>query len=147
MPMMFMVFIVICDIGMLGSMGETASTVIIPMKPEQWARPLASMLTPNGTGCEENGFPRDHRTGTFAVIGAMLKFPMAVNCTIPPEFLASAEAGETVMLCIWRVDVLMEPPQEIVISRVAAITGKRKDAEDVLFEVVLVKGLRIDTSK
>ena len=147
MPMMFMVFIVICDMGMLGSMGETASTVIIPMKPEHWARPLASMLTPDGTGCEENGFPRDHRTGTFDVMGAMLKFPMAVNCTIPPELLASAEAGETVMLCIWREVIIMEPPQEIVISRVAAITGNRKDAEVVRFEVVLFKGLRIDTSK
>jgi hypothetical protein len=29
----------------------------------------------------------------------MLKFPVAVNCTMPPEFFASAEVGDTVMLC------------------------------------------------
>jgi hypothetical protein len=58
-----------------------------------------STLTPAGTGCAENGFPIDHRTGVIAVMGSMLKFAVAVNCTIPPEFFASAEVGDTVMLC------------------------------------------------
>jgi len=58
------------------------------------------MLTPIGAACVENGFPRDHRTGTLADMGAMLKFPMAVNCTIPPEAMGSAALGVTVMLCI-----------------------------------------------
>jgi hypothetical protein len=58
-----------------------------------------STLTPAGTGCAENGFPIDHRTGVIAVMGSILKFPVAVNCTMPPEFFASAEVGDTVMLC------------------------------------------------
>lgn len=85
---------------MLGFMGAVAWTVIIPIKPEHWARPFALMLTPIGVGCVENGFPSDHRTGTFADMGAMLKFPMAENCTIPLEDIGAAAAGVTVMLCI-----------------------------------------------
>ena len=100
MPVTFMLFMLIWESGMLGSIGAVASTVIIPMKPEHWARPFALMLTPIGAGCEENGLPRDHRTGTFADMGAMLKFPMAVNCTIPLEAIGSADVGVTVMLCI-----------------------------------------------
>src|ERR1051326_2845631 len=85
---------------MLGSMGAVASTVTVPMKPEHCARPLGLMLTPIGAGCVENGFPSDHRTATFADIGAMLKFPMAENCTIPLEDIGSAVMGVIVMLCI-----------------------------------------------
>lgn len=100
MPVTFMLLILICESGMLGSMGAVASTVIIPMKPEHCARPFALMLTPIGAGCVENGLPRDHRTGTLADMGAILKFPIAVNCTIPPEAIGSAVMGVTVMLCI-----------------------------------------------
>jgi len=85
---------------MLGSIGAVAWTVIIPIKPEHCARPFALMLTPIGVGCVENGFSNDHRTGTFADMGAMLKFPMAENCTIPLEDIGSAVMGVTVMLCI-----------------------------------------------
>ena len=85
---------------MLGSIGAVASTVIIPMKPEHCARPFALMLTPIGAGCVENGLPNDHLTGIFADIGAMLKFPIAENCTIPLETIGSAIMGLTVMLCI-----------------------------------------------
>lgn len=85
---------------MLESIGAVASTVIIPMKPEHCARPFALMLTPIGGGCVENGLPRDHRTGIFADMGAMLKFPMAVNCTMPLEAIPLADMGVTTMLCI-----------------------------------------------
>lgn len=100
MPVTFMLFMLIWESGMLGSIGAVASTVIIPMKPEHCARPFAFMLTPIGAGCMENGLPSDHRTGTFADMGDMLKFPMAVNCTIPLEAIGSAVMGVTVMLCI-----------------------------------------------
>lgn len=100
MPVTFMLFILIWEIGMFGSIGAVASTVIIPIKPEHCARPLALMLTPIGGGCVENGLPRDHRTGTFADMGDMLKFPMAMNCTIPLDAIGSADIGVTVMLCI-----------------------------------------------
>ena len=33
-------------------------------------------------------------------MGDMLKFPMAVNCTIPSDAIGSADIGVTVMLCI-----------------------------------------------
>ena len=92
MPLTFMVVIVIFESGMFGSMGAVASIVIVPVKPEHWARPFMSTLTPAGTGCVENGFPIDHRTGVIAIMGSMLKFPVAVNCTMPLEFFASAEA-------------------------------------------------------
>ena len=49
-------------------------------------------------------------------MGAMLKSPMAENCTIPLEDIGSAAMGLTVMLCIWRVElIIMElPPQEAI---------------------------------
>jgi hypothetical protein len=107
------------------------------------------MLTPAGTGCVENGFPSDHRTGTFAVIGAMLKFPMAENCTIPLEDIGSAAMGLTVMLCIWRVElIIMElPPQEAINKNAIATTGPRKAAECLRTNAGRVDNLRIDTSK
>ena len=100
-----------------------------------------SMLTPAGTGCAENGFPTDHRTGVAAIMGSMLKFPVAINCTMPPEFLGSAETGDTVMLCIWRADIIvMElPPQEIAIKRTDEITVKNN--------ALGIEDMRIDTSK
>lgn len=100
MPVTFMLFMLIWESGMFGSIGAVASTVIIPMKPEHCARPFVLMLTPIGAGCVENGLPSDHLTGTFADMGAMLKFPMAVNCTMPLEAIGSAVMGVTVMLCI-----------------------------------------------
>ena len=120
-----------------------------------------SMLTPAGTGCAENGFPTDHRTGVAAIMGSMLKFPVAINCTMPPEFLGSAETGDTVMLCIWRADIIiMElPPQETTIKRTAAIAGKsnalwvadlRTDdlrTNGSLMNALRIEDLRIDTSK
>jgi hypothetical protein len=100
-----------------------------------------STLTPAGTGCAENGFPIDHRTGVIAIMGSMLKFPVAVNCTMPLEFFASAEAGDTVMLCNWRADiVIMElPPQETTISSTDVIARKS--------DALRMNNLRIDTSK
>jgi hypothetical protein len=161
MPVTFMVLIVIFESGMFGSTGAVASIMTIPVKPVHWARPFMSTLTPAGTGCAENGFPTDHRTGVAAIMGSMLKFPMAVNCTMPLEFLGSAEAGDTVMLCIWRADIIiMElPPQEIAIKRTAAIGRTNKAlwvddlwTNDPLMNVLrinalLIEHLRIDTSK
>ena len=129
MPVTFMVLIVICDIAMLGSAGEVASTVIIPMNPEHWARPFASMLTPVGAGWVENGFPSDHLTGKFADIGDMLKVPIAVNCTIPLEFFASAEAGDMTMLCNCRLDISMERPPQETISNEIAIRSEPRNTE------------------
>jgi len=130
-----------------------------------------STLTPAGTGCAENGFPIDHRTGVIAIMGSMLKFPVAVNCTMPPEFFASAKVGDTVMLCSWRADiVIMElPPQETTIKRTAAIAGKNKGlwvadlrddnlrpdelrtddlgTDDPLMNALELEDMRIDTSK
>jgi hypothetical protein len=107
------------------------------------------MLTPIGAGCVENGLPRDHLTGIFADIGAMLKFPMAVNCTIPPEAIGSTDMGVTVMLCIWRVKfIIMElPPQEAVNRKVIAARGTRRAAGCLWTNAVRVDDLRIDTSK
>ena len=166
MPVTFTVVIVIFESGMLGSMGAVASIVTIPVKPEHWARPFMSTLTPAGTGCKEKGFPIDHRTGVIAVMGAMLKFPMAVNCTMPSEFLAPAEVGDTVMLCSWRADIIIIelPPQEIAIKRTAAIARKNAAlymdglptndlrmndprTSNPLMDALRIKNLRIDTSK
>jgi hypothetical protein len=111
------------------------------------------MLTPAGTGCVENGFPRDHRTAGVADMGSILNIPMAVNCTMPPEFFASAEAGETVMLCSWRADtVIMElPPQDTAIRRTAVIAAKRNGGalwmDDLRIDDLRIDDLRIDTSK
>jgi len=100
-----------------------------------------STLTPAGTGCVENGFPIDQRTGVIAIMGSMLKFPVAVNCTMPLEFFASAEAGDTVMLCNWRADiVIMElPPHETTVKRAAVIARKSRALE--------IEDMRIDTPK
>jgi hypothetical protein len=120
-----------------------------------------STLTPAGTGCVENGFPTDHRTGVIAIMGSMLKFPVAVNCTMPMEFFASAEVGDTVMLCNWRADIVIMglPPQETTIKRTAAIAGKNKalwvadlrtddlGTDDPLTNALGIKDMRIDTSK
>jgi hypothetical protein len=107
------------------------------------------MLTPAGTGCVENGFPSDHRTGTFADMGAMLKFPMAENCTIPLEDIGSAVMGLTVMLCIWRVElIIMElPPQETVNRKAIAATKAKRVVEYLRKNAVRACELRIDTSK
>ncbi len=159
MPVTFMVLIVIWEIGIFGSTGDVASTAIIPVNPEHWARPFASMLTPAGTGCVEKGLPKDQRTGGFAVIGAMLKVPMAMNCTMPLVFLASADAGETVMLCNCLLDIIIElPPQEAVASKRATTTGKRMNSDSRLrnknvwtrelrIRQLQMNDLRINTSK
>ena len=155
MPVTFIVLMVIFESGMFGSMGAVASIMTVPVKPEHRARPFISTLTPAGTGCAENGFPIDHRTGVAAVMGSILKFPMAVNCTIPPEAMASADMGVTVMLCIWRDIVIMElPPQETTIKRTAAIVAKNRAlwvadlrTDDPLMDALGVEDMRIDTSK
>src|SRR5690242_18932479 len=87
-----------------------------------------STLTPAGTGCAENGFPTDHRTRVDAIMGSILKFPVAINCTMPLEFLASPGVADTVMLCSWRADLfVMElPPQETTIKITDAIARKNK---------------------
>jgi hypothetical protein len=77
-----MVIIFICERGMSGFIGAVATMDTVPMKPEHIAIPvIASMLTPAGTGWAENGFPIDHITGVAPVMGAVLKCPIAVNCT------------------------------------------------------------------
>jgi hypothetical protein len=126
--------------GMLGFMGAVAMTVTVPINPEHCAMPVtALMLTPAGTGIEDIKGPIDHVTGVIAFIGAMLKFPIAVNWTIPfDEFLGSADIGVTVMLCNWRPCIDMEvPPQEIVSKKTADTNRKRITADS----------LRIDTSR
>src|ERR1700739_1786558 len=107
------------------------------------------MLTPIGAGCVENGFPSDHRTGTFADMGAMLKFPIAVNCTMPWDAIGSAVMGVTVMLCIWRVElIIMElPPQETINRKAIAIKGTRRAFEYLRKNEVRAMDLRIDTSR
>jgi hypothetical protein len=66
--------------GMLGFMGAVAITVTVPINPEHCAMPVtALMLTPAGTGMEDIKGPIDHVTGVMALIGDMLKFPIAVN--------------------------------------------------------------------
>jgi hypothetical protein len=76
-----------------------AITVTVPMNPEHWAMPVIGlMLTPAGA-MVEFGIMSDHVTGTVAVMGAMLKFPMALNWTMPEgKFMALAVIGVTVML-------------------------------------------------
>src|SRR5215467_9978234 len=120
-----------------------------------------SMLTPAGTGCAEKGLPTDHRTGVIAIMGSMLKFPVAVNCTMPLEFFASAEVGDTVMLCNWRADIVIMglPPQETTIKRTAVIARKNKSLwvadlraddlwmDDPLMNALGIEDMRIDTSK
>jgi hypothetical protein len=72
--------LLICDMGMLGFMGAVAMTDTVPIKPEHCAMPVtALMLTPAGTGMEDIKGPIDQVTGVTAFIGAMLKFPIAVN--------------------------------------------------------------------
>src|SRR5215510_6568288 len=108
-----------------------------------------STLTPAGTGCAENGFPIDHRTAVIAIMGSILKFPVAVNCTMPLEFFASAEVGDTVMLCSWRADIIIMglPPQETIIKRTAAIARKDKGLRvaDLRVNALGIEDMRIDT--
>jgi hypothetical protein len=66
--------------GMLGFMGAVAITVTVPINPEHCATPVMElMLTPAGTGMDDMRGPIDHVTGVIDVIGAMLKFPIALN--------------------------------------------------------------------
>lgn len=78
-----------------------------------------------------------------------MKFPMAENCTIPWEGIGSAAIGLTVMLCIWRVElIIMElPPQETVNSKAIAATGARRVVKYLRKNAVRACELRIDTSK
>ena len=63
-------------------------------------------------------------------MGAMLKFPIAENCTMPWEAIASADMGVTVMLCIWRLDAIIDPPpQEAVNKKVAIVRKTNKTGE------------------
>ena len=64
-------------------------------------------------------------------MGAMLKFPIAENCTMPWEAIASADMGVTVMLCIWRLDAIIidPPPQEAVNKKVAIVRKTNKTSE------------------
>lgn len=83
----------ICEMGMLGSAGAVASMVAIPVNPLHRAMPLASMLGPVdmamdmgiGVGDMKGGLPTLQSTGVdVSVIGAMLKVPVAMNCTLAP---------------------------------------------------------------
>jgi hypothetical protein len=82
-------------------------------------------------------------------MGDMLKFPMAENCTMPLEDIGSAVMGVTVMLCIWRVElIIMElPPQEAVSKKAIASKGAKRAFEFVRKNAVRARELRIDTSK
>lgn len=80
MPATFDVIMVIFDSGILGSMGAVASIMMVPTKPEQCAIPLASTVTPAGTGAAVNAIPIDHIAGgDITFMGAMLYMPVAVN--------------------------------------------------------------------
>lgn len=70
----------------------------VPEKVEQEANPFWLIVIPAGTGMAENGLPIDHRTCGMPDMGAMLKLPIAVNCTCLEVFCAVAAAGVTVML-------------------------------------------------
>ena len=82
-------------------------------------------------------------------MGDMLKFPMAENCTMPLEDMGSAAMGLTVMLCIWRVElIIMElPPQEAINKKAIATTGTKRAFEYLRKNAVRAYELRIDTSK
>jgi hypothetical protein len=98
---------------------------------------MGLMLTPAGA-IVEFGPISDHVTGTAAVMGAMLKFPIAENWTMPEgKFMALADIGVTVMLCNWRPMDMGVPPQETVNTRARDTTRKR----------IKTGNLRIDTSK
>jgi hypothetical protein len=80
------------------------------------------MVTPVAIGIVVNGLPTDQSTCGVAIMGAMLKFPMEVNCTCRVVFCAVAEAGVTVMLWSCRVveGIIMLPPQ----AAMASATGR-----------------------
>lgn len=87
----------------------------VPENVEQEARPFWLIVIPPGMGMPENGLPIDHRTCGMADMGAMLKFPIAVNCTCLEVFCAVAAAGVTVMLwsCREGVEVILLPPHAV----------------------------------
>ena len=82
-------------------------------------------------------------------MGVMLKFPMAENCTMPLEDIGSAVMGLTVMLCIWRFEIIiMElPPQEAVSRKAVADRRTSRVCECLRENAVRAYELRIDTSK
>ena len=54
-------------------------TITVPVKPEHVAMPVVALMdTPLGV-IPDIEFESDHITGVAAVIGAMLKFPIALN--------------------------------------------------------------------
>ena len=118
---------------------KSAVIVTVPTNPEHCALPFISILTPAGI-CGLPGIPINHCTEIGAVIGAMLKFPVAINCTIPEgNFAASAEDGVTVTLCTKRCCIVMDiPPQETTDIATIDKNGTRRRG---------VANLRIDTSK
>lgn len=81
-------------------------------------------------------------------MGAMLKFPIAENCTMPWEAIASADMGVTVMLCICRLDAIIidPPPQEAVIRKVIAAMRTSRAVEYLRGKGLRADDLRIDTS-
>ena len=93
MPDTVLIIAFICVMGMLGSAGAVASMVVIPVNPLHCATPLASILGPVdmatdigiGVGDMKDGLPTLQSTGgDVTVIGAMLKVPVAMNCTLAP---------------------------------------------------------------
>jgi hypothetical protein len=109
----FWLIIPIWDIGIPGVIGAVASTVTVPLNVVHCAIPFWSMVTPAGTGMEENGGPMVHiGWGIMAVIGSMLKWPVALNCTVLLLVDdATADEGVTVMLCNCLVFIMLELPQ------------------------------------
>ena len=87
MPVTFIVMLLICAMGMLGSMGAEAMTLTVPINPLHCATPAVEIVTVMGAdveamgiiGLEVIGIPSDHITGVAAFMGAMLKFPIAEN--------------------------------------------------------------------
>src|SRR5947209_5204378 len=87
------------------------------------------MVTPLAIGIVENGLPTDHSTCGTAVIGAMLKVPMEVNCTCRVVFFAVAEAGVTARLCSCRVldGVIMTPLQATMASSKGRVNNEAQN--------------------
>lgn len=80
-------------------------------------------------------------------MGDMVKFPIAVNCTMPEgKFLASAEAGVTVMLCNWRPIIDMFPPQETVGRSTAHMTRVRIAADNLRIRHLQKRTVRVRSS-
>ena len=100
---------------------------------------MGSMLTPAGTGKVEPGRPIDQVTGVAAVRGAMLKFPIAVNCTLlVRDSLAVADEGET------EIPTSNRPWSD---TKNALQEVVRSSAAEAMWQRMRAETLRINTSE